>query len=93
MPQYFIRVLNAAFESRDSGEEYERPEAALDAGIRCAAEIVADEILEGRQTAAAEVCVEDERGEIVMRSVVSLSASPLWVGDQTAPEEQRQLHP
>ena len=92
MPRYFIRVVNAAFESRDSGDEYERPEAALDAGIRCAAEIVADEIVEGRQTAAAQVCVEDEKGEVVMRSVVSLSASPLWVSQQPMPAARDRLH-
>ena len=93
MPQYFIRLLNAAFESRDSGAEYERPEAALDAGIRCAAEIVADEIVEGRQTAAAQVCIEDEKGEVVMRSVVSLSASPLWVSPDIVRGAQDRPHP
>ena len=81
MPHYFIRVLNADFESRDNGADYDRPEAALDVGIRCAAEIVTDELSAGKPTAAAQVCVEDDKGSVLMRSVVSLSASPLWVKD------------
>ena len=81
MPQYFIRLLNAEFESRDNGAQYDRAETAMDAGIRSAAEIVADEIAGGRRMAAAQVCVEDDKGEVVMRTVVSLSASPLWVGE------------
>ena len=79
MPQFYIRVLNSDFESRDNRAEYDRPESAMDAGIRSAAEIVADEVAGGRATAAAQVCIEDDTGAVVMRTVVSLSTSPLWV--------------
>lgn len=82
MPLFFIRTCNSEFESVDDGADYERAEDALSMGLESAVGIARDEIQDGATTAAVEISVEGEGGERVLRSVVAISISSLWV---TAP--------
>ena len=77
MALLFIRAVNAEFISRDEGAEYSSPEVALAHGVRSAATLVADEIGNGRTSVAVEVCVEQEDGTALLRSIVSLSVAHL----------------
>lgn len=77
MPTLFIHAVNAAFQSRDDGADYDHPENALEIGIRAAVTMASDEVLAGERSAAVEVRVEREDGTPVLRSVVAVSVSPL----------------
>lgn len=77
MPHYFIRALNADFTSRDAGSDYDQPGQALDKGVEAAVAIAADEVLRGQSNASVEVTIELADGAPVLRSVVTLSVSPL----------------
>ena len=77
MSLLFIHLVNSKFESRDDGEEYGRPEAALQAGIRGALGVAADEVLAGRPNSAVELIVEQKDGTPVFRSLVTIAVSPL----------------
>ena len=80
MPFLFIKTLNATFQSKDDGVDYDRPEDALAAGVNGALEIVRDEIKQGKAHAAVDVCIEQKDGKVILRSVVAVSVSPLGVG-------------
>ena len=80
MPLLFIKTLNSTFQSRDDGIDYDRPEDALAAGVNGALEIARDELQGGRQSAAVDVCIEQEDGKVVLHSVVAISISPLLTG-------------
>lgn len=84
MPRFFIRALNAEFSSRDAGSDYDEPRQALDRGVEAAIAITADEILKGHSNASVEVTVELADGAPVLRSVVTLSVSPL-IATRTEP--------
>jgi hypothetical protein len=77
MALLFIHAINAEYQSCDAGAEYGRPEDALAAGVRSAAILVADEIGKGLAAASVEVRVEQADGTPMLRSVVSLSVTPL----------------
>ena len=77
MPQYFIRALNSHFSSRDGGSDYDQPSTALTSGVGAAVAIAADEIQKGQSNAAVEVTIETLEGTPVLRSVVTLTISPL----------------
>ncbi len=77
MPRYSIRTTNSVFIGNDDEAVFDDPEDALMSGIQGAIEISADEIASGRPTSAVEVCVNDEDGRPLLRSVVALSVSPL----------------
>lgn len=87
MPLLFVRTCNSDFHCRDEGSQYESPEDALAMGIEGAVDIARDEIQKGASTVAVEVCVEREDGKKVLRSVVSLSISPLSVEAESAKSE------
>ena len=80
MPLLFIHATNADFRSRDDGTEYDGPEAALAIGVQSAVLMAADEIAQGRPSSAIEVSIEREDGSSILRSVVSISVSPLLAG-------------
>jgi len=82
MPILFIHATNSTFDSRDNGDEYDRPEAAMTVGIQSALGIAVDEMQDGRASSAVEIRIELEDGTAVLRSVVAVSVSPL----QTAGE-------
>ena len=69
MPQFFIQTVNSTLVSRDDGSDYARPEDALIVGVRSAL--------------AVEVCIEQEDGTLVLRSVVALSVTSLLTGPHT----------
>ena len=77
MPRLFIHATNGQFRSSDEGAEYDRPEAALAAGVRSAIAILADEVNGGERSAAVEISIEGEDGIQLLRSVVAVSVSPL----------------
>ena len=88
MPFLFIRTCNSDFGGIDDGAEYMSNEAALAAGVRGGVGIVVDEIQRGKQTAAVDVCIEDQSGETVMRTVVAISVSPLMVKPGSSPKPE-----
>ncbi|WP_375391583.1 hypothetical protein [uncultured Sphingomonas sp.] len=77
MPRYSIRTTNSVFEGNDDDAVFDRPEDALTSGIQGAIQISAEEIASGKLCAAVDVCVDDEDGTPLLRSVVSLSVAPL----------------
>jgi hypothetical protein len=77
MPVLFIHLLNSTFKSKDEGAEYSSPEAALQAGIRGALSVAADEILRGQSNSAVQLTIEDNNNTPVLRSVVSIAVSPM----------------
>ena len=77
MPQLFIHVTNGKFRSRDEGADYDDPTAALALGVRSAFAIAAEEVARGERSAAVDICIEQEDGTLVLRSVVAVSISPL----------------
>ena len=77
MPRLFIHATNGQFHSCDEGADYDRPEAALAAGVRGAIAIIADEVNGGERSAAVEISIEGEDGIQLLRSVVAVSVSPL----------------
>ncbi len=77
MPNLFIHVVNSEYASRDDGDDYTRPEDALAVGIRSATALVLDEINKGSANAAVEVRIEREDGFPLLRSLVSLSVTPV----------------
>ena len=77
MPLLFITTLNASFQSKDEGVDYDRPEDALSAGVNGALEIARDEIIQGKKNVAVDVCIEQEDGKVILRSIVAVSVSPL----------------
>ena len=85
MPRLFIHVLNARFESRDDGADYDNAEEAMAAGVRSALGIIGDEIDGGQPNAAVDVCIQQEDGTALLRSVVVLSVAPL-MAEPRSPE-------
>ena len=84
MPLLFIHATNAEFDARDEGSEYDNPEAALEAGVRGALALATDEIVCGARNVAVEISVEQEDGTSMLRSVVTVTVSPLmaeWQAD------------
>lgn len=77
MALLFIHATNTEFRSCDEGAEYEKPADALAVGIRGAVAMLAGELEQGRRSAAIEISVERADGTPMLRSVVSLSVSPL----------------
>ena len=77
MPTLFIHAVNAEYQSRDEGANYDRPESALEIGIRAAVTMAGDEVLGGKRSSAVEVRIEREDGTPVLRSMVAVSVSPL----------------
>lgn len=82
MPLLFLRAVNATFISRDDGAEYDSAEHALAYGVKGAAAFIADELGEGRTSAAIEICVEEESGAAILRSIVSMSVAPLLLRNE-----------
>lgn len=85
MPLLFIHATNAEFDSRDDGVDYETPEQALAAGVQSAIGMVAEEVRTGGTSAAIEVCIEQEDGTPVRRSVVTLCVAPLFTEKTAGP--------
>jgi hypothetical protein len=79
MTKFFIRAINSEFISRDEGDEYDRPETALAAGVQSAITIAVDEIKAGKSNTGLEVRVELEDGSAVLRSVIAMSVSQLML--------------
>jgi hypothetical protein len=79
MPFLFIRLCNSHFGSVDEGAEYVSKEAAMSAGVRGAVAIAGDEVFGGERAAAVDICIEDQNGKTVLRSVVAILVSPLLV--------------
>ena len=84
MPLLFIHAMNAEFDARDEGTDYDRPEAALECAVRGALALATDEIVRGERSVAVEVSIEREDGTSVLRSVVNVSVSPLMSSEQAA---------
>ena len=87
MPFLYIRTCNSDFHCVDDGADYARPEDALAAGVEGAVGIVSDEIKRGGNAAAVEICVEQEDGTRLLRSVVAISVSPLSVAPPAAEQD------
>lgn len=79
MPFLFIRTCNSDFGATDEGADYNTNEEALATGVQGAVAIATDEIHRGERTAAVEVCIEDQNGSAVLRTVVAISVSSLMV--------------
>lgn len=79
MSRFIIHVTNSEFTGQDSDLDYDRAEDALAAGVRSGVAIVTDEIIAGKASAAAEICIEAENGSFILRSVVTLSVAPLLI--------------
>ena len=77
MPQFFIQATNSEFRSRDEGAEYDHPDVAMASGIRSAVAFIADEVNQGKRSAAVEISIEGADGAQVLRSVVAISISPI----------------
>lgn len=77
MSLLFIHTTNSAFDSRDDGGEYDRPERAMAAGIRSALRIATDEMQDGRASTAVDVRIEQEDGTVLLRSILTVAVSPL----------------
>ena len=77
MLKLFIHLRNSTYCARDDGAEFDTPKAALALGIKGALNIAADEIGQGRQSAAIVVSVEEEDGTRLLTSVVAVSVSLL----------------
>lgn len=77
MPLLFIHITDSEFFSYDEGVEYDQPADALAAGVRGAVALLADEINQGDCSAAIEISVQLKDGTQLLRSVVSVSVSPL----------------
>lgn len=77
MPFLFIRTCNSDYGAIDEGGEYGSNEDALQMGVQSGVAIATDEIHRGERTAAVEVCVEDQGGKTVLRTVVTIAVSPL----------------
>ena len=77
MALLFIHATNSEFRASDEGAEYEKPADALAVGVRGAVAMLAAEIEQGRRSAAIEISVALTDGTPMLRSVVSLSVSPL----------------
>ena len=90
MTQLFIRVTNGKFHSRDEGDEYDNPAAALAFGVQSAVSIAAEEVVRGQCNAAVMISIEREDGAQVLCSVVAVSASPLMAA--TEPVEPLDMH-
>jgi hypothetical protein len=79
MPLYRIKMTNSEFESAEEGE-YPSVAAATKMAISAATRVVAENIANGEQTSAVEVCVE-EGDRVVAHHVVNLSVSQLLPTD------------
>ena len=79
MPFLFIRTCNSDFSTIDEGAEYGSNEDALAMGVQSAVAIATDEIHRGEKTAAVDVCIEDQSGKAVLRTVIAISVSPLMI--------------
>ncbi len=77
MPLLFVHATNSTFFSCDEGSEYDQPADALAAGVRSAVALLADEVNQGERSAAIEISIQLEDGTQLLRSVVSVSVSPL----------------
>jgi hypothetical protein len=77
MPIFYIHATNSSFRSLGPPKEHESANAALRAGIRAGIEIAADEVRSGSPNAMVEVCIADVNNDVVLRSAVSVSVSPL----------------
>ena len=77
MPLFFIHARNSEFNSRDDGAEYDHPEVALSAGIQIAVTLASEEIAGGKHNTAVEIVIERHDGIQVLRSVVTITVSPL----------------
>jgi hypothetical protein len=82
MNRYRIHMINSDFESCDEGA-FASLEAALDAGVRSAAEVVKDLIAKGEANSAIEIRVE-EGDQVIARRVLAYSISALAVSDMDA---------
>ena len=82
MPMFFIHVRNSEFRSCDEGAKYDHPEAALASGVRSAVALVAEEINQGKRSAAAEISIERDDGTQALCSVVAISVSPMILAKQ-----------
>lgn len=79
MPFLYIRTCNSEIVARDEGCDYETNEAAMAQGVQSALGIVTDEILMGERSAAVDVCVEDQNGKTLLRTIVAVSTSLMMI--------------
>jgi hypothetical protein len=77
MSLLFIHTHNSRFHACDDGSEYDQPEVALAMGLRSAIALVAEEVNQGKTSAAVEVSVKQADGIQLLRSVVAISVSSL----------------
>lgn len=77
MPRYSIHTTNSVFESNDDHAIFDGPAEALASAVQGAIRITADEIASGNHCASIDICVDDEHGMPLLRSVVALSVAPL----------------
>jgi hypothetical protein len=75
MPPFRLRLINGDFTS-DSESAFSSAEAAVRAGLEAATSIARETLLQGEQTTAVEVRVEED-GRAVVRRVINLSVSDL----------------
>lgn len=79
MHHYRIHMINSDFESSEEGA-YASLEAAIEAAVRSASEVVRDLIAKGEKNSAIEIRVEHE-GKVIARRVLAYSLSALAVAE------------
>jgi hypothetical protein len=75
MPRFRVHMINSDFSSSEEGD-YASVEAAVEAGVRGAAEVASDQIAKGTPAAAIEIRVE-QGDEVLARRVIAFSVSDL----------------
>lgn len=89
MPVFHVCTFNSTFVSCDDGADYARPEDALLKGLYSASRIACDEIDEGKTHVAIEVRVKEITGKIMLRSILNMSVSPLFIPSASPDENHR----
>lgn len=79
MQHYRIHMINSDFASSEEGA-FASLDAALEAGVRSASEVVRDQIAKGETNSAIEIRIE-EGEQVLARRVLAYSISPLAVGE------------
>lgn len=76
MAKFIIRTINSVLHAEGATEQ-PRAEEAMMVGVKGAASIALEEVTKGGNAAAVEVSIENEAGELLLRSAVSVAVAPL----------------
>lgn len=76
MPTYRVRIVGTDFDAEDEGSEYPDTDTAVNAAIKAAIAVAADEASRGASGAVMEARVE-EGADVLARYIVALSVEPV----------------